>query len=164
MILKDVLMHYESYRLIHDNLDNLSNRIFWVLTLNSHIKESILMWCQVFGTRSNETHWKKAFKIASDTDDVLNKMLIDLKITLEDWEEHHSKMVLFRNDFVAHYKESYNEAVPFMEKSIAMCIAYDKVMRQELEKFDIIYDATITDYIIEGIMDIHSAIGKHFIS
>jgi len=61
-ILKEFLCHYASYRELYNKFDELCNfgsQEFWVFTINAHYFQAINLLCMVFGTDSNEVHWKK---------------------------------------------------------------------------------------------------------
>lgn len=59
-MIKDFLYHYISYKEINAVYKDLKgDREFWCYTCNSHLKMATISWCIIFGTDSNEIHWKK---------------------------------------------------------------------------------------------------------
>lgn len=81
----------------------------WVSIRDMCYSEAILSWNQIFGTDSQQAHWKKLSKalpipVNAKLKPFGREMVIDgLSITKEQWSKFHKDMVAFRNNRLAHF-------------------------------------------------------------
>lgn len=131
-LLKDFLYHLASYRMIFSVLDKLPDECeFWTYTCNAHLERAVLVWCMVFGTDSNETHWKNIFKgYNEDANESFMKYLQDnSNITKNDFRKYWKSMKDFRNDYVAH-KAGYDKPVPVFNDACTVVFCFDDWIRK----------------------------------
>ena len=73
---------------------------------------AILSWNHIFGTNSQQSHWKKLLAnvplpARSPLEPFGKAMIVEyLKTTDDEWDRYHAKMVEFRNDRIAHFDHS----------------------------------------------------------
>lgn len=89
------------------SLNALSNA--WVSVHDMCYSEAIISWNQIFGTDSQQAHWKKLSETLPIPPNAKLKpfgmaMIIEgLNITEVQWRKHHQEMVNFRNNRLAHF-------------------------------------------------------------
>lgn len=72
--------------------------------------EAILSWNQIFGSDSQQAHWKKLSEALPIPTEAKLKpfgmaMVVDcLNITQDQWKRYHKEMVDFRNNRLAHFE------------------------------------------------------------
>lgn len=73
---------------------------------------AILYWNHIFGTNSQQSHWKKLLANVplperSPLKPFGKAMIVEhLKTNGDEWDRYHAKMVEFRNDRIAHFDHS----------------------------------------------------------
>lgn len=125
-------------REIRKRIDNIgcSKKEEWFLvkTLNTHLKMSVIDWCKIFGTDENKLHWKKA--VITNLEKFKNEFRLKIyeatKLSSKEWDDYHREMIDFRNKYVAHYVEGYDEPVPKMDNALTVAFAYDEWLWKEL--------------------------------
>lgn len=131
-LLKDFLYHLASYRVIRSTLNKFpGEREFWVYTCDAHLKNAALVWCMVFGTDFNETHWKNIFKgYNENANELFRKYLQDnSNIKKDDFQKYWESMKTFRNDYVAH-KAGYDKPVPVFDVACTIVFCFDSWLRK----------------------------------
>ncbi|MDR3629022.1 MAG: hypothetical protein P4L42_01665 [Desulfocapsaceae bacterium] len=107
---------------------------FWVRTIDAHLIRCVIDWCMVFGTDSNQIHWKKVVtsEIAQDE---FRQVLCDFAgLPNTEWKAYWEKMIVFRNDFAAHrITADVYPAVPYMDKALLVATTYDEWVRKQLQ-------------------------------
>ena len=133
-LLKNFLYHLASHRQINAALHELpGEREFWVYTCDAHIENAVLAWCMVFGTDSNETHWKKIFNGYDDARNSFLKYLHDKSnISIDDFQKCWDQMTAFRNDYVAH-KAGYAKPVPHFDMACTIVFCFDVWIREQIK-------------------------------
>lgn len=93
--------------------------------------DAVISWNQVFGQRSQETHWTKlVHKIEIPTDDKLKPfkqemIAMYLGVTETEWEEFHKLMVNARNTRIAHLNVGYKiKNLPNITKAMHTAYLY----------------------------------------
>ena len=91
----------------------------WPSICDMCVSDAIMSWNAIFGTTSQETHWKKLVESrplpAPSTLRPFGKDLIVeyLKTTPDEWEKYHASMVDFRNTRLAHFNHAVvRERIP----------------------------------------------------
>ena len=129
-ILNDFLYHFYTYVELHKNFDKLKGyREFWVFTSDAHFKMIVLSWCMIFGSYSNKTHWKE---LKLNRDEFLQRLLGDLHITRKEWDEYNKKMLLFRNEFVAHRTIESIPTSPYFDLALKSVICLENWVREQM--------------------------------
>src|ERR1700690_561835 len=81
----------------------------WVSICDMCYSEAIISWNQLFGTDSQEAHWKKLAEVlpipaGAELEPFGMAMVVDgLNIAKDDWKKYHKEMVDFRNNRLAHF-------------------------------------------------------------
>lgn len=102
----------------------------WTKTIDAYLLRAVVDWCMIFGSDSNEIHWKKVVPDKSDQEDFRSRLLRDLGMTKAEWDCYWYGMKTFRNDFATHRPaNSPHPAVPKMEPALRAVIAYDEWLR-----------------------------------
>jgi hypothetical protein len=126
----DVLFKYTRsyvyYKVIKAHLHSLNGFDFWTHTLNTHLLNSIIEWCKVFGIDSNESHWKKICLNNKQTfeDSIRQRILMQTGFTPKEWFDYWESFCEFRNEYCAHRNPDRTLPVPIMEKSFNAASAY----------------------------------------
>jgi hypothetical protein len=101
-----------------EHINNVSSKSrAWVSISDMCYSESVVSWNQIFGTNSQNAHWKKLLTalpipVGADLEPFRMVMVTGrLNITEGQWKRYHKEMVDFRNsrlahfDFSIHYKD-----------------------------------------------------------
>ena len=126
----DVLFNYTRsylyYKIIGEHLNSLDGFDFWTHTMNTHLLNSIVEWCKVFGIDSNESHWKKICIDNNHTfeESIRQRILTHTGFTPEEWFDYWKNFCEFRNEYCAHRNPERTLPVPIMEKSFNAASAY----------------------------------------
>lgn len=91
-------------------------REFWTHIYNNSIQMVIIDWCKVFGSPNNNP-----FHYSMKAD-----------VELDDYEETKSRMVRFRNKFIAH-KTEVGVPVPFLQEAEKVMYNFDEKIREVYE-------------------------------
>ncbi|MHB1484462.1 MAG: hypothetical protein ACYCYI_07325 [Saccharofermentanales bacterium] len=134
-LIKDFLYHYESYKEIHKVYDKLpGEKEFWRYTCDAHLEMANISWCMIFGSDSNETHWKKIAKeeIQAFRKSFINFLSSNGKMTHDEYKCYWNEMCDFRNRYVAH-KNEYNQPVPHFDNACLIIYNFDSWIRQQIK-------------------------------
>jgi hypothetical protein len=148
-LLKDFFMHYGTYKIINGNLKSIEEfQLFWIMTNNAHIKESILIWCKIFGNEnSNQTHWKELLS-KELIDEFRRDLFEDLQIDRTKWNDYWRSMVDFRDKYIAHTEPEFKGVTPILEFAYQSALFYYDWMKGKfLELNNIVYLDDIEEYI-----------------
>ncbi|WP_312145647.1 hypothetical protein [Lysinibacillus capsici] len=127
-VVKDFLVHYTSYRVLHQNFDELGNmgsREFWVHTINSHFYQAINLWSMVFGVNNKETHWK----LLELPDDLKPRILADLDTDEKDYNDYWGKIREWRNKYSAHRVPGFLPETPDLKRARSIVFSYEKWLK-----------------------------------
>ncbi|MFJ7932115.1 hypothetical protein [Peribacillus sp. NPDC096448] len=122
-ILRDFLFHYASFNCIHKKLDNLikyGSQEFWVFTINAHYFQAINLWCMIFGTNKNETHWRKLGLKGEFKSIILNKL------DLHDYDSYWESITDWRNKYSAHRVPGFLEPTPDLKIARRVAFLYEE--------------------------------------
>jgi hypothetical protein len=108
---------------------------FWTATVDGHLKLATIAWCKVFGSRKEDIHWAKTptGNIPKQAkDDFRHRVLSHTGFTHEQWEIYHTKMLAFRDKYVAHFElnNPFNEPVPCFDPALQIAYAYEDWARE----------------------------------
>ncbi len=122
-LIVDFLRSFTYYKTIHKSLQLKqlkTDEQFWVHSLNSFLNSAIIQWCKIFGTDSNEVHWKKAItKDHNNFQEVIRDMILkNTNFSIDEWKNYQNKMRNFRNTYSAHRHLSNLPPVPFLDKAL----------------------------------------------
>jgi hypothetical protein len=106
---------------------------FWTRTISVHLLKAIVDWCMVFGTDSNDVHWKKVAIDVEAQNSFRSHLLNVTGMTEERWHAYWSRMTTFRNDFIAHKVVATNyPSVPVLDMALLVATAYDDWFRRSV--------------------------------
>lgn len=132
-ILKDFVCHLVYYRvLFRIYTDDEMESDFWVRTINAHLLRAMIDWCMVFGSDSNEVHWKKVMPFETDQQNFRALFTDQLEISMEEWGEYRKAMTTFRDKFAAHRTLGILPAPPCLDVAVNIVFAYDCWIRKSL--------------------------------
>ena len=131
-ILVRFIHHLAYYRILgRAYIDLRIKSEFWTCTIDAHILRAIIDWCMVFGTDSNELHWKKVALDDFTQSAFRNYLLTEMSLTLEQWSECRSNMMHFRNRYAAHSNIPY-PPTPTMDLALGAVTTYDNWIRDSI--------------------------------
>ena len=100
---------------------------FWASAVDGHVKWATVAWCKVCGSRKEDIHWAKTPtgtipKPAKD--DFRQRVFSKTGFAPEQWESYHTRMLAFRDKYVAHLDIGNPIAEPVPEFDPALQVAY----------------------------------------
>ena len=84
---------------------------------NCLLSDATMSWCNVFGTDSEETHWKS---VVYDENDFRNKLFNYIDISKEEYSSYWQDFCDFRNMIIAHTDINYFENAKTPKFDIAL--------------------------------------------
>jgi hypothetical protein len=115
---------------------------FWASTVDGHLKLATVAWCKVFGSRKEGIHWAKTPtgnipKPAKD--DFRQRVLSKTGFTPEQWETYHTRMLAFRDKYVAHldFRNPIADPVPEFDPALQVAYAYQEWVRDLIKPVDL---------------------------
>lgn len=136
-LIVEFLRSFTYYKTIHKSLplkQLKTDEQFWVHSINSFLNYAIIDWCKIFGTNSNEVHWKKATNIdcLNFRQAIKDEILKNTNFSFDEWKIYHNEMRNFRNTYSAHRHLSISSPVPFLDKAHKVALVYFDFMHREL--------------------------------
>jgi hypothetical protein len=128
-------IHHLAYNRALSKTYNLSKikSEFWTKTIDAHLIRAVLDWCMVFGTDSNEIHWKKVVVDKQYQSDFQSYLRRSLSLTEAQMKEYWVGMTTFRNNYVAHRPVlPAFPTVPFFDKALKIAFMYDEWFRRNV--------------------------------
>ena len=133
-ILVSFAHHLAYYRVLHGLYVEMQQKSeFWTRTIDAHLLRAVIDWCMVFGTDSNQIHWKKAITDETAQCDFRRRLLSVASLTQDQWEAYWLDMTTFRNDFAAHRIVATSYPItPKMDTALLVATTYDQWIRESL--------------------------------
>lgn len=120
---------------------------FWATTINAHLLQAAILWCNVFGSDgSSRIHWKHLSKVES------NKLQTSFRKGLPQWiglgwpqwQAYWREMTGFRNQYAAHREQyEYKKKVPNFDTALKVIDYYDNWVRKVISP-DILEEPLLT--------------------
>ncbi|WP_028314489.1 hypothetical protein [Desulfatibacillum aliphaticivorans] len=88
---------------------------FWITIFNNSIDMAVLNWLHLFGSDSDELHWKKN---VCEVDSFRGQLLGHIAMSQEDWENYWNETKGYRDKTVAHIDSVPHVHVPDMSVAI----------------------------------------------
>ena len=115
------LMHHRALmKVIGEN-----DRGFWRLASSNSYDLTIIEWCKIFGSYSENTHWTKIFHDENDFRDCIYR---SVQMTKDQWDAYHHDLTDYRNKWIGHFNSEFKpDSHPDIEpafKSILTCYNY----------------------------------------
>jgi hypothetical protein len=127
--------HLGYYRVLHRlYVDMQQKSEFWVGTIDAHLLRAVIDWCMVFGTDSNQIHWKKVVADEDAQRDFRDRLLSVASFTRDQWDSYWLDMTTFRNDYAAHRVAGNYPTTPKMDTALLVATTYDQWIREQIGK------------------------------
>ena len=108
-VLAEFVHHLAYYRVLSHFYNEIQLRSeFWTYTIDAHLLISIINWCMVFGTDSNEIHWKKIILDEQYQCDFRCHIRKFANLSKDKMDKFWSSMTNFRNGYAAHKTAAAN--------------------------------------------------------
>ncbi|MBN2065901.1 MAG: hypothetical protein JW771_03730 [Candidatus Thermoplasmatota archaeon] len=132
-IVKSFLYHLTCYRELHHAYQHLKLKSeFWTRTIDAHLLQACILWCMVFGSQGNPTHWKNLCdqeRIALENS-FRESLFKKTEFTQENWNMYWKDMQDFRNGYAAHRALNYSKPVPDFKPAETIAYFYDEWIRE----------------------------------
>ena len=116
---------------------------------NTLLCDATIQWCKLFGTNSENSHWKKLVK---DQNEFRTYLLESIQLEQVDFTSYHTSMLTFRDKWVAHYESSFPHGiVPEFDIALRSSMALQEYLKLHQPK----------GYIYSGIISIEG-FGRSF--
>lgn len=115
---------------------------------NTLISDAAISWCKVFGSNSEEMHWKK---FVTDKKEFKKQLLDSLSISSEDFTAYWTDMSAFRNKVIAHVdiNHFYNSSTPSMLIALKSVVFTHKYIRESVAEIEYTGPSCIDEYGIQ---------------
>lgn len=113
-------------------IEKLRNNYF-IYSFNNFIDLAVLDFCHLFGSHSDDLHWKK---IVKNPDDFKSNLLKELKLTDEEWKKYRESVKEYRDKDVAHIEIRPTSNVPDMTIATKAIVFYYNSIIQELKQHE----------------------------
>ncbi|WP_028242930.1 hypothetical protein [Pseudobutyrivibrio ruminis] len=119
--------HFLVYKAIRGKVENIievEKREFLVITSDANLEMFYMIFCQIFGSRNNNSlHFEKYIERKK----FIEKLQSMFGITEDEFQKYEKDVKDFRNQFVAH-ADMYEKPVPITENAINAIITLDQIM------------------------------------
>lgn len=95
---------------------------FCTRTIDAYLLRSVTIWCMVFGTDSNEIHWKKVLLGDNERQGFKDRLRDELGLDDKSWAKYWDSMLGFRNNYVAHVKVGGDHPPVPNDLDVARCV------------------------------------------
>lgn len=134
-VLADFVHHLVYYRVLSRFYNESQIRsVYWTKTIDAHLLTAIIDWCMVFGTDSNEIHWKKVVIDEQYQCNFRRHIRKLANLTKKQMDEFWFSMTNFRNKYAAHRTAAtHYPAVPYMDTALIIATNYDDWFRLKVD-------------------------------
>ena len=144
---RDFVRQLSYHRAMHPRIENARTN-FLIYTFNNFIAMAVLDWCHLFGSHSDDLHWRNVV-----IDEVaFNRALLDAFDIYQDaWENNWRLVKGYRDKDVAHLEVRPSTTVPEMELSLqSVCFYHDSIIEElrEWERYRALPER-LADYVTE---------------
>ena len=130
-IVKWFIYHLIYYRVIWAAYNGRQMRNeFWTVTIDAHLLQATTIWCMVFGSDSNPTHWKRLSSTKSQLQKFRDGLLTELGLSGDQWHQYWNDMRYFRDNYAAHRKLDFATPVPNFDTALKVVFYYDRWVRE----------------------------------
>ncbi|MEH7521553.1 hypothetical protein [Priestia megaterium] len=131
---EEFIGHYFSYKELIANSEKLNGDL-WTYTKNAHILQCFILWCNVFGSDSenNQTHWKHLI-VNHSYGGFKARLLKEINMTDEEWHSNWKNIKEFRDSYAAHRDKEFNKVVPYLDNAYKAFLIYDEWIQYEAFK------------------------------
>jgi hypothetical protein len=101
---------------------------FWIYICNNSIDMAVLDWCHLFGSHSDDLHWKR---VVYDKDDFRNNLFKNLEINESTWNTYWDNLKGYRDKNVGHIEILPSSNIPDMTLALdSVSYYYDNVKKE----------------------------------
>ncbi len=118
---------------LHRAFDGIHSQLkqnFWIYINNNAIDMAILDWCHLFGSHSDQLHWKRIIK---DIDKFRGNLFKFLKISESTWRTYRENLKSYRDKNVAHIEVMPLVNVPDLTFALDSVIFYYNEVKEEIK-------------------------------
>ncbi len=127
---------YHSFLVIEEKCTELDSK-YKNLSPFTHLNnvllyDTVINWCKIFGSHSEECHWKRVVK---DPDDFRAYLFNSIGKTQQEFNEYHKEIIEFRNKWVVHFDPNYKHPeVPFFVIANDSAVALHSYLKEQSNK------------------------------
>jgi hypothetical protein len=103
---------YYCFFALHPHCDYLDRKDEYLLPYrhvsNVLLYDTVINWCKIFGTRSEECHWTH---VVEDHAAFRESLLSKLAVAQSEFNRYHRSMLSFRNKWVAHFDPMHEQDI-----------------------------------------------------
>ncbi|MDP2604563.1 MAG: hypothetical protein Q8S00_18555 [Deltaproteobacteria bacterium] len=134
-VLAGFVHHLAYYRVLSQIYSGMNSKSeFWTRTIDAHLLRAVIDWCMVFGTDSNEIHWKRVVSTKSAQAKFRKHLFTATGMTGAQWKSYWLLMTKFRNNYAAHKTtQGTYPPVPLMDMALRVAYAYDDWFRETVQ-------------------------------
>ena len=135
VVLAKFIHHLAYYKVLSRFYNEIQIRSeFWAYTIDSHLLIAIIDWCMVFGTDSNEIHWKKVVLDKQYRCDFRCHIRKFANLSKNEMGKFWSSMTKFRNEYAVHKTTATHfPNVPYMDTALIIVTSYDDWFRLNVD-------------------------------
>ncbi len=128
--------HLIYYRTLKSEIDqyNFNKSRFWGLTADAHVQMFIIEWCKIFGTDSEDCHWKNAINNSTEKkiieNDFRNRIYKKTGFNSTSWKKYHKEILDLRNKYIAHLENLSRPGFPLLDNALNIIYVYDEWVRE----------------------------------
>lgn len=117
-----------------------------VFIKSSLLKQSVIVWCQVFGSRGEDLHWSNVVSEQNFVAPFNQQSILDATgFSESDWSSYHEALKNLRDKFFAHFDmDEFSAKMPSMDKALVITETYRDWL------YDMLLKAMKTNYIRIG--------------
>lgn len=154
---RDFVRQLSYHRAMLPHSKNLRTNI-WIYTFNNFIDMAVLDWCHLFGSQSDDLHWRR---IVVDAEWFKSEILKSLGLTGEEWDAYWKSIKDYRDKDVAHIEVRPETSVPKMDKALEAIKLYYSYAIDELHD---IYEYIELPDVIDHFIDEVSRVADNYVN
>jgi len=125
------LMHHRALKKVIVEFE----RDFWGLVVNNSYDMSIIAWCKIFGSYSENTHWTKIFLDETEFRKFIYK---SVEMSKKQWDSYADGLREYRNKWIGHFNSSFRpDHHPDLEPAFKSIIACYKYLLKKMAQYGI---------------------------
>jgi hypothetical protein len=125
------LMHHRALKKVIVEFE----RDFWMLAANNSYDLSIIEWCKIFGSYSENTHWTKKFL---DKTEFRKFIFESVDMSKEQWDSYAHGLRDYRNRWIGHFNSNFRPSQhPDLEPAFRSILACYDYLLKKMAKYSI---------------------------
>lgn len=103
---------------------------FWIIAANDCFDMAVLNWCKLFGSDSEDMHWKKIFAYK---DGFRRFLFSQSRLNEREWAGYHEELTEYRNKWIGHFDGEFRPARhPDLQPALDSVIAFYQYLLSKL--------------------------------